>query len=227
MLETPRLNSREALRSPGLWSAPRLPFLPWGDGASRLGLYVDLLLKWNKALNLSGCHDAVSLLGTLVQDSFFLAQFLDRLELGENCRLYDLGAGAGLPGVPLRIFWRRGDYILVERNQKRVIFLQNVLARLCLSRTRIHSGDAEVFIRKRLATADAVISRAFMPWPRILDLCRPAMTRGGQLIIMANQAPPDTLPGCWRLGQTCAYELPGARKRWLWALVDDSLHVQV
>lgn len=212
------LSSLDSLYRVQFWQAPDAPFLPWGAGAEQLAIYMDMLLKWNKVLNLSGCRNAVSLLRNLIQDSFFLAAFLNELPLEENCAIYDLGAGAGLPGIPLRLFWHRGQYTMVDVSQKRTIFLQNVLARLALPGTQVHAGDAVAFLNAHAAQAHAVISRAFMPWPRLLPFCAPALAPRGLLIIMANEAPPDTLPAPWRVLHSLAYMLDEGKNRWLWAL---------
>lgn len=209
--------SLEILRRSDLWAAAELPFMPIGPGLSQLATYMDLLLKWNKSVNLSGCNEPLGLAKCLIQDSFFLAQVLQSLPVAANAQIYDLGAGAGLPGIPLRIFWQTGQYTWVERSQKRSLFLQNALARLNLPRVHGYSGDVREFLKSRSGTAQIIISRAFLPWRQMLDLCAPALRRTGSLVIMANTSPP-TLPCPWLLQKSLVYQIPDVRQRWLWVL---------
>jgi len=88
------------------------------EQARSLTIYLELLEKWNKKMNLVGPRDWQTMLATLMIDSWNLADVLQSLDLGDGFRTLDLGAGAGLPGIPLRVFWDQGEYILVESRQK-------------------------------------------------------------------------------------------------------------
>lgn len=204
------------LAKPELWASPDLPFLPYGLSAKKLGQYVDLLLKWNKSLNLCGCHTALEVLQRLLQDSFFLASFLDSLCHKENPEIWDLGAGAGLPGVPLRIFWEKGSYTWVEARRKRYLFLQTVQARLQLAAFKGYAGRVEAFFQTTPYLADIIVSRAFLPWPELLELCKPYLDRKGNVIIMANTPPPQFADN-WRLAGISRYTIQN-RHRFLWAV---------
>lgn len=199
-----------------LWAAPHIPFLPWGAGAADLGRYVALLLKWNRTLNLSGAKAPLPLLRDLIQDSFFLASLMQRLELPADARIWDLGAGAGLPGIPLRIFFRRGHYTWVERNQKRAIFLQTALAQLPDVPMGGYVGDVETFLQDQPEGAHVILSRAFRPWPQLLPLCLPSLSAEGRLILMTNDPPPAALPAPWKLTDAVSYTLLADKQRWLW-----------
>ena len=75
-----------------------------------LAEYLEMLCQWNKAMNLVGPHTWQDIFGRLAVDSFHLADFLNKLDLPEAPLCWDLGAGAGLPGIPLRMVWRRGAH---------------------------------------------------------------------------------------------------------------------
>ncbi|MBD5553670.1 MAG: hypothetical protein HDQ44_04965 [Desulfovibrio sp.] len=125
----------------------------------------------------------------------------------------DLGAGAGLPGVPLRILWPHGHYLWIERAQRRALFLENVNARLRLGMQGVCASAQAWFGGGQLA--DCIVSRAFMPWRKLLALCTSALTQAGAIIIMAN-SPPPMLPPPWRVAASLAYA-PCGKQRWLWA----------
>lgn len=211
----------QAIASPELWASPKVPFLPFGQGAVDLARYLELVLAWNRKLNLSACKEAIPLLRDLVQDSFFLAGFLDELALLKRWpetgqRIWDLGAGAGLPGIPLRIFWPQGHYTWIERRQKRALFLQNVCAQLKLAACSGFCGDASAFFAGSPQKAHCILSRAFMPWQQLLDFCADQLEPNGSIIIMANHAPPS-LPSGWTLDAAKLCPLPD-KTHWLWAL---------
>ncbi|MCH5276279.1 MAG: class I SAM-dependent methyltransferase [Desulfovibrionaceae bacterium] len=192
-------------------------------------------MRWNGAMNLVGTHSWAETLDRLVFDSFELARFLsaDILpEAGASAQgthtaspcLWDLGAGAGLPGIPLRIVWPRGEYWLVEAREKRAIFLSTVLTRIALPGTHVFRGRAEAFMPGR--QADCVISRAFMPWPKLLRLVRPYLAPGGYVILLTKE---DIEPGTrnapgpatgWRIRASARYRV-GADMRRFYALTTE------
>lgn len=188
-------------------------------GWKALSIYVDQLLAWNRVLNLSGFETRERIFQELVADSFHLADFLDALfPEATDPRTVDLGAGAGLPGIPLRLLWHAGHYTMVEAREKRALFLSNVLSRLKLPDTQVFRGRAEIFLPRASSEnkLDCVLSRAFMPWPKLAAFCAPFLADTGFLIIMSNQKAPESMAG-WTLYQTFSYPSRD-RSRYLWAL---------
>jgi len=183
----------------------------WG-----LSRYLRLLLKWNARVNLVGSGDWQTILAALVADSWHLGDFLRTLPLPTVLCTADLGAGAGLPGIPLRLFWSAGDYHLVEIRQKRTAFLLQAVAALKLPRTFVRPQRAEQAL-PALAPVGLCLSRAFMPWPGLLELVRPWLGHDGLVVVMANEAPPDVLPTPWRLAAATDYPAVG-KTRYFWAL---------
>lgn len=196
------------------------------DQALGVGRYLNLLLNWNKRVNLVGPGDWQTILVDLVADSWKLADFLGTLPLPDEPRTVDLGAGAGLPGIPLRLFWTAGNYYLVEIRQKRTAFLLQAVAALELKQTFVRPQRAEQAL-PALAPVELCLSRAFMPWPRLVDLVHPWLAPNALTVIMANEAPPSVLPEPWRLKSSHAY--PAAEKtrrektRYFWALAASSM----
>lgn len=196
------------------------------DQALGVGRYLNLLLNWNKRVNLVGPGDWRTILTDLVADSWELADFLGTLPLPDEPRTVDLGAGAGLPGIPLRLFWTAGNYYLVEIRQKRTAFLLQAVAALELKQTFVRPQQAEQAL-PALAPVELCLSRAFMPWPRLVDLVRPWLAPGALTVIMANEAPPSVLPNPWRLTSSHAYPATGKtnreKNRYFWALAAASI----
>jgi 16S rRNA (guanine527-N7)-methyltransferase len=88
----------------------------------QVSIYVDLLLRWNRTLNLTTITDPQD----IVERHFAESMFAGTLEPVENCRLADLGTGAGFPGLALKIFAPSLRLILVESNKKKCAFLSEV-----------------------------------------------------------------------------------------------------
>lgn len=190
---------------------------------AQLGIYLALLMKWNRVMNLVGAKDWQTALSNLLADSFHLARFLGDLPALRNIpepACLDLGAGAGLPGIPLRMLWQKGSYTLVEIREKRAVFMETVLASAALPGTHVFHGPAEE-IFKRLPPVDMIVSRAFLPWEKVLDLVHDHLRPGGICIFSMLVPCPESLPGSWTKAGQYAYKVTDGRietPRFFWAL---------
>ena len=185
--------------------------------AEQLAVYLRLLEQWNTRINLVGPRKWPQMLSQLVADSWHLAALLQELQWPHQCQSLDLGAGAGLPGIPLRLFWTHGRYTLVEIRQKRVAFLHNALAQMELPGTSIHHGRAEE-LPETLLPAHLVLSRAFMPWHQLLPLAGSLLDKTGRLIILSNTpARQEMFAERARLVQVRPYQI-GDQTRYFWVL---------
>lgn len=179
--------------------------------ADDLSLYLNLLMQWNRVMNLVGTKNWRQTLTRLVLDSFYLADFIRESGTSfEGAEIWDLGAGAGIPGIPLRILWQEGSYWLIESREKRTAFLSTVLARCCLPGTHVFHGRAETFMPGR--TPSLIISRAFMPWQKILRLISSCGIAECEIIFLTN-APINAgeEPG-WRCVRQKKYATEGENK---------------
>lgn len=177
--------------------------------AELLAGYLGLLARWRGKANLVGPSDWREILATLMADSWHVADFLAGpaaafLPPGDEAVLsLDFGAGAGLPGIPLRAFWKRGPYALLEARQKRCVFLGECLARVSgLSGLSVAEGRVEATVPPLLAAAAPgtfvlCLGRAFAPWPQFLGICRELVRRPMAVLTMtgspisAGETPPD------------------------------------
>jgi len=155
------------------------------EQAADLSGYLTLLMQWNRMMNLVGARHWRDALENLIIDSLHLDVFLRSQILSSlppSPLVWDLGAGAGLPGIPLRILWQEGEYWLVESREKRTIFLSTVLARHPLRGTQVFRGRAEEFMWGK--KADLIVSRAFMPWKEMLSFVQGHLAPGGQVVFL-------------------------------------------
>ena len=165
--------------------------------------YLELLLKWNRHMNLVGFNTWQDVLTNLVLDSFHLAGFIRELTSPPSPLAWDLGAGSGLPGIPLRLVWQEGQYWMVEAREKRASFLNIALSRLKLPNTRVFQGRVEDFMPMQ-HSADIILSRAFMPWPQLLWLVAPFLNPSGLVILLSN-LPLNQIPKGWLMAAAGEY----------------------
>jgi 16S rRNA (guanine527-N7)-methyltransferase len=99
-------------------------------------------------------------------------------------RLLDVGAGAGFPGVPLAIVRPEWAVTLLEATQKKVHFLEHLVATLDLRNVRIVTGRAEEVAheRRHRGRYDAVVARGLAALPVLLEYCTPFCRPGGLVV---------------------------------------------
>jgi len=114
--------------------------------------FIELLKKWNRVYNLTAVHDLHQMLKRHILDSLSIAPYL------KGVRVVDIGAGAGLPGIPLAIANPDFQFVLIDSNRKKTRFMQQAKTELRLDNVEIVCSRAEDFHANELF--DSVISRA-------------------------------------------------------------------
>lgn len=118
----------------------------------KLFAYTDLLLQWNRRINLIGRSTAEDIWQRHILDSAALLAHIPN----SNCRIADLGSGAGLPGVVLAIL-SDNPITLVESSGKKATFLQEVKNKLDLEYTLAHCRIEEFIPEENF---DVITARA-------------------------------------------------------------------
>ncbi len=143
--------------------------------------YRQELLDWNTRMNLTAITDPGEVLIKHFLDSLSLLIVYDR----PGTRLLDIGAGAGFPGLPLKIVRPDWQVVLLEATAKKVTFLQHVIETLQLQDVIAVHGRAEELAHKQeyRAAFDLVTARAVAPLPTLLEYAAPFCRTGGQIIL--------------------------------------------
>jgi len=120
--------------------------------------YLKLLIDWNARINLTAINDPQAILYDHFLDSLSATIIIDHKP---DCRLADVGSGAGFPGMPLLIKYPQLSVIFIEVISKKRLFLQTVISELGFEkRAQVSALDWRTFIRQETAPVDLFVSRA-------------------------------------------------------------------
>jgi 16S rRNA (guanine527-N7)-methyltransferase len=179
------------------------------SGVSQMGLsllpaqvmafesFTDELLSWNERFNLTAVTDREQVEVRHYLDSLSLLPALAALDdvapamlLTRSLKAVDVGAGAGLPGLALRIIWPRLRLAAIEATGKKVRFMEHVTERLGLADVQLIHGRAEELALREphRAAYDLVLARAVAALPTLVEYLLPLARRGGRIVAYKGSA---------------------------------------
>lgn len=176
------------------------------DERRRFQQYLDLFLRWNRTYRMTALKSPDAIVEDLFIDSVLFLALLPPRPLA----LLDIGAGAGIPGLPLRLADPAIVVTLVEARRKRVSFLLAARRELDLGDVTVKEGRAEALLEQEPdlgAAFDVVVARAVGPAIALLPLARKYLKVGGLLLVAG---PPNPLPQ--RPFEVIRVPIPGRRK---------------
>lgn len=146
-----------------------------------LAVYVSELYKWNDRAALLSKKDEARVVERHVMDSLSLLAFLHEID---GVTLMDIGSGAGFPGIPIKLAARKIEIVLVESVRKKTLFLNYIVQKLGLEKTRVIEDRVENGSWRDLHPGgfDVVTSRATFNLAELIPLAVPAVKHGGMLI---------------------------------------------
>ncbi|HOP65513.1 MAG TPA: 16S rRNA (guanine(527)-N(7))-methyltransferase RsmG [Bacilli bacterium] len=147
-----------------------------------LAKYCDFLLEYNKKFNLTSIT---------TREEIYLKHFADSILLMNYIKfdkeLVDVGTGAGFPGIIIKIFNKNLKLCLIESNNKKCQFLQELIKELNLTDVKIINTRAEKYSLKNLDKYEIVVSRAVADLKILTELCLPLVKIGGKFIAMKGK----------------------------------------
>ncbi len=144
--------------------------------------YKQLLIEYNKIVNLTTITEPTEVVIKHFYDSLTPGFYLDFY----NKRVIDIGAGAGFPGIPLKILYPALDLTLLDSLKKRVTFLEEACRQLGLDDVTLIHGRAEELAKSELHREqyDIVVARAVARLNVLAELSLPFVRVGGVLVAM-------------------------------------------
>lgn len=141
-------------------------------------IYTDYLLEVNSHTNLTTITDPEEIDLKHFKDSLTVLDYIK-----EGYKVLDIGAGAGFPGIPLRIE-KDFDLTLIDSVNKKVNFMNQVIEKLDLKNARAIHTRAEDFAKDHREGFDVVVSRAVANMATLSELCLPFVKVGGLFIAL-------------------------------------------
>ena len=205
---TPATDARAAQAQP--LASPRLPWLRAGAAALGISLspdqlaafdcYRDTLLTANRRTNLTAITDPAAV---------EMRHFVDSLTCllawptatDRPVQMIDIGAGAGFPGLPLKLIRPHVGLTLIDSVGKKTTFLADLVRRLNLAAVTVLTARAEDLARQQSHREqyDVALARAVAPAPVLVEYALPFLRVGGRLIAQKTAAQgPDELAACQR-----------------------------
>lgn len=152
-----------------------------GTQCAQFARYYALLADWNTRMNLTAITEPQAVVEKHFLDSLLL---LEDVRFQEGERLIDVGTGAGFPGIPLAIACPYLAVTLLDSLQKRVSFLETVVAELGLENVRAIHERAEIAAKLPMHrdAYDWATARAVARLPLLTEYCLPFVKPGGHFI---------------------------------------------
>lgn len=166
--------------------AARLGLHPTPEQLAQFATYEALIGEWDERAGLTTVRDAEGIQRRHFGESLALLVALREagvLRAGAATSLIDVGTGAGLPGIPMRIVEPALRLTLVESVGKKCAFLEAAVEALGLERVRVVNARAEDAARDRSLRGrfDVATAKALAPLPVLLEYTVPLLRDGGLL----------------------------------------------
>ena len=166
--------------------------------------FLHLLEKWNAAYNLTAVREPENMITHHLLDSLVVMPYL------HGSRMVDVGAGAGIPGIPLALACPDFEFVLLDSNAKKTRFITQAINELGLSNVSVERARAEDYRPAR--PFDTVISRAFASLAEMLDMTQHLGASDGLYLAMKGNYPQDELvvvPSQFRVDRVESVQVPG------------------
>src|SRR5437667_7580953 len=177
---------------------------------ARLVLYLQELVRWNAKVNLTGLTEEADIITKLFLDSLAAIKILKLgpglIQPGPGLRVLDVGAGAGFPGLVLKLYEPELAVTLLEPSQKKAAFLHHMIGLLGVTGVSVLSIRIEDLKPDQAGPFDLVTTRALRPAPLLVESPRLLAPNGTVLLFRAT--PLETVPPGYCLIRHESFTLP-------------------
>jgi 16S rRNA (guanine527-N7)-methyltransferase len=196
------------------------------DGAQRLGInlneeqikkfsrYLELLVQWNQKINLTSLKTPQEIIIKHFLDSISCIKVINKYIDTEGVSVIDVGAGAGFPGIPIKIICPSARLSLLEARKKKTIFLEKVTEEINFQRVKILNGRAETFGKcaDHRERYDIAISRAVAHLNILSEYCLPLVRVGGLFVAQKGRSYKKETEKSFKTIKVLGGEMIGAEK---------------
>lgn len=172
--------------------------------AEAFSLYLSELLKWNAKVNLTAITGPEEVAVKHFLDSLSLFRLLPEGHFSAA----DVGAGAGFPGLPLKIVRPDMALTLIEPARKKAAFLKNIARTLGLTGVYVVEEKVEDAAGEFAGRFDVVLSRAFREPRLLLPLAAPLLGEGGSVVLSVGPEQEPAPPEGWVVAREEEITLP-------------------
>lgn len=143
--------------------------------------FYELLVEWNKVMNLTGITEYEEVNEKHFVDSLSIVKAIDMKSVKS---VIDVGTGAGFPGIPLKIAFPHLKVVLLDSLNKRINFLNTVIAELGLTDIKTIHGRAEDYAKQTeyREKFDLCVSRAVANLSTLSEYCLPYVSADGMFV---------------------------------------------
>jgi 16S rRNA (guanine527-N7)-methyltransferase len=153
---------------------------------SDISMYVDMLLRWNRRINLTAIRDPQEIITRHFGESLFAAKHLfPHHEVAQAATVADVGSGAGFPGIPIKLWAPDISLTLIESTQRKATFLREVARALTLTNINVQNVRAESISQ---AAFDVVTLRAVEHFDSVLPAAAGLLKPQGRLALLIGAA---------------------------------------
>ena len=131
----------------------------------KLILFKDLIKQWNKKINLVSRKDVENFEVNHILHSLSISKFI---KFKKDTQILDLGTGGGLPGIPLSIVFPNSNFKLIDRKNKKINVLKEIINKLRIDNVKAQNID----IIDLNHNYDFIINRAVSSTDNLIKLCK-------------------------------------------------------
>ena len=150
------------------------------EAEDALEIYASFLLEYNEHTNLT----AIKTMSDIYLKHFYDSLTISKLVDFNNGKLLDVGTGAGFPGMVLAICFPNLQVDLLDSNNKKIKFLEELIKKLNLTNVQTIYSRAEDYTRVNREKYDYVTSRAVADLRVLLELNIPSLKINGEFLVM-------------------------------------------
>ncbi len=152
---------------------------------AQLSAYLELLLRWNRRINLTGLRDPRAILRRLFGESLYLSRVVEL-----RGWLVDIGSGAGFPGLALKLVAPGLRVTLIESRRRKCAFLKEVVRECAFSEVDVVGGRFENWLQGPggRRKADLITTRAVIVDPRLLEQIQQLLSPSGRAVFLTTAA---------------------------------------